>query len=480
MLRHVLARWTISALGLTLPLVLGSAGPSTAQDTPADLIATPAAITVTILAHQKSQPVSVAIIASHAIPAADQLGASVLGDFVRDDSAARIPASAMQVSVTRDKTDPTNESFVLTLTPDLSGVDPGKYSGSIRVAGTGVNPLVVPVTMSIQGGSWFGALALLLFGLLVGWVLKWYTDAGSKLAAETHRYNSVLRKIGDIPTANLPKFILDELGDVIQGFNAADQARVDASLTLLEGQVGGLAAVTDSVGHLRDSIQAHDSEIQQRGLPFGRIPENERRRLNDTLNEAADLTTAKTELSDLLACATSITVCLQNAADAGHAAVLTLYDQDRFTEALTQFNNLPAPAPSAGPPAAAVAAAAGGAANPVRLQSLLTKGRYLEAVLTTPAGARPPAAPGAAAAPQAMQQTGAAAAWRAFLGWLPLIIGIVTAIIIALIGLKTQWASNLTFGSGGVTDDVALFLWGVAAFVTGKTLSDFLSTVVSR
>src|SRR5262249_3856238 len=357
---------------------------------------------------------------------------------------------------------------------------PGKYSGSIRVAGPDVNPLVVPVTMSIQGGSWFGALALLLFGLLVGWVLKWYTDTGSKLAAETHRYNSVIRKIGDISTANLPKFVLDEFGDVIQGFNAADQARVDASLSLLEGQVRGLTAVTDSVGHLRDSIQAHDSEIQQRGLPFGRIPENERRRLNDALNEAADLAAAKTELSGLLACAISITACLQDAADAGHAAVLALYDQDRFTDALTQFNNLPSPAPLARPPAAAVAAAPGGAANPARLQSLLTQGRYLKAVLTTSAGAPRPAAPGAAAAPQATWQTRAAAAWRTFLGWLPLIIGIVTAIIIALIGLTTQWASNLTFGSGGITDDVALFLWGVAAFVTGKTRSDFLSTVVTR
>ena len=72
------------------------------------------------------------------------------------------------------------------------------------------------------------------------------------------------------------------------------------------------------------------------------------------------------------------------------------------------------------------------------------------------------------------------ATWRVFLGWLPFIIGILTVIIIALIGLKTQWASNLTFGSGGAIDYIALFLWGVAAFVTGKTLSDFLSTVVSK
>jgi hypothetical protein len=50
--------------------------------------------------------------------------------------------------------------------------------------------------------------------------------------------------------------------------------------------------------------------------------------------------------------------------------------------------------------------------------------------------------------------------WRTFLGWwLPLIIGIVTAVIIAVIGLKTQWASNLTFGSGGGIDYIALFLW---------------------
>jgi hypothetical protein len=37
----------------------------------------------------------------------------------------------------------------------------------------------------------------------------------------------------------------------------------------------------------------------------------------------------------------------------------------------------------------------------------------------------------------------------------------------------------VVFGSGGLSDEVALFLWGVAAFVTGKTVSDFLSKVVS-
>lgn len=466
---------TIVTGGLGVLLVLGSAGISFAQSTPADLTATPAAITIAVPAQQQSQPVSVEIIASQAIPTTDKLGASMLGDLVRDDSAARIPRSAVRVSVMPDTTDPTNESFVLTVTPNLGGVSPGRYSGNIRVTGASVNPLIVPVTMSIQGGSWLEVLALLLVGLMVGWLLKWYTDAGSKLAAETHRYNSVLRKIGDTPTANMPKFMLDELSDVTQGFNDADQAKVDAALTLLEGQAGGLAAVTDVVGHLRDSIQAHDGEIQKQGLAFDQIPTNERRRLNDALNEAPDLTTAKTGVSDLLTHASAITTCLQDAADAGHVGVLTLYNQDRFDDALAAFKNLPAAAAPAGPPAAP---APGGAANPARLRSLLDTGKVLEAALAAPVGPPPPG-PGVTTLAANPRMT-IGAAWRIFLGWLPLIIGILTVIIIALTGLKTQWASNLTFGSGGVIDYIALFLWGVAAFVTGKTLSDFLSTVVSK
>jgi hypothetical protein len=468
----------IAAGGLGLLLVLGSTGTSFAQSKPADLTATPTAVTIMVPAHHQNQPVSVEIISSQAIPATDKLGASMLGDLVRDDSAARIPRSAVQVSVTPDNTDATSESFVLTLTPNLSGVDPGKYSGNIRVTGPNVNPLIIPVAMSIQGGSWFEVLALLLVGLLVGWLLKWYTDAGSKLAVETRRFNGILRKIGDTPTANMPKFMLDELGDVTQGFNHADQAKVDAALTLLEGQAGGLAAVTDVVGHLRDSIQAHDSEIQQQRLAFDQIPTNERRRLNDALNEAPDLAAAKTGVSGLLTCAIAITTCLQDATDAGHVGVLTLYDQDRFDDALRAFNSLQAAAP-AGPPAAAAAPAAGGAANPARLQSLLRTGRNLEGALAAPVGAAPSPAQGVAAR-LAKRPMANGATWRVFLGWLPFIIGILTVIIIALIGLKTQWASNLTFGSGGAIDYIALFLWGVAAFVTGKTLSDFLSTVVSK
>jgi hypothetical protein len=346
----------LGAIGCAL-LLVAVAAPATslAQDaTPADLTATPAGMTVTILAHHAAQPVSVAITASGAIPPSDTLGGAILGDLVRDDSAARIPRSALQVAVSRDANDSSNETFVLTITPDLSGVDPGMYSGNVRVSGPGVNPLVVPVTLSIQGGWWLGVLALLLLGLLVGWVLKWYADAGSKLATETRRYNAVLRKIGDTPTSNLPKFVLDELGDVTQGFNDADQAKVDVALTLLEAQVTGLAAVTDAVAHLRDSIQAHTDEIGQQGLALPRIPENERRRLNDALNEAGDLDTAKTPLTDLLTHADAITRCLQRAADPAVAAVLAAYDQDRFADALNAFHNLPAP-PAPAPPGGGVA-----------------------------------------------------------------------------------------------------------------------------
>jgi hypothetical protein len=479
-LLHVLPRRAISVVGLAVFLVLGSAGTSFAQGTPADLTAVPTAVTVTILAQHQSQPISVAVTASQAIPATDTLGASVLGDLVRDDSAARIPRSAVQVSIARDANDPTNKTFWLTLTPNLSGIDPGKYTGNVQVTGPDVNPLIVPVTMIIQGGSWLGALALLLLGLLLGWALKWYADSGSKLAAETRRYNRILGRIGDTATANMPRFVLDELDDVTQGFNDVDQAKVDAALTLLEGQIGGLAAVTDVVGHLRDSILAHDSEIQQQGLGFGQIKTNERRQLNDALNEATDLSTAKQSVSELLVHATAITICLQNAADAGYNNVLTLYDQDRFDDALNEFQKLPAPPQQA----ASVAAVGtrprvGGAIDPARLQSLLNAGAHLQAALAAPVGGPPPAGPGLAA-PATNRRTNPAAAMRAFLRWLPLIMGVVTVLVLALIGLKTQWASNLTFGSGGVWDYVALFVWGVAAFVTGKTLSDFLSRVVSQ
>jgi len=94
---------------LGLLLVLGSAGTSSAQSKPADLTATPASVTIMVPAHHQSQPVSVEIISSQAIPATDKLGASMLGDLVRDDSAARIPRSGVQVSVTPDNTDATND-----------------------------------------------------------------------------------------------------------------------------------------------------------------------------------------------------------------------------------------------------------------------------------------------------------------------------------------------------------------------------------
>jgi hypothetical protein len=471
-----------SLIGLALLLVLGNAHPGLAQGSTTDLTATPAAITVTVLAQHKSQPVSVAITSSKAVPASDKLGVAMLGDLVRDDSASRIPRSAVGVSITRNDTDSTNESFVLTLTPNLSGIDPGKYSGNVRVTGSTVSPLIVPVAMSIQGGLWYWALLLLLLGLGVGWVLKWYTDTGSKLAAETRRYNSVLRRIGDTPTENIPTFVLDELKDVSEGFSNADQAKVNAALTLLEGQIAGLAAVTNTVGHLREFIDAHTNEVRQKAS-LAHIPTNERRRVNDALNEAQDLATAKSSTSELLTHAMAITACLQAAGDPEHDNVLDLYEKNRFADGLDEYQKLPASGAPTAPQAIAGAPIGGGAADPARLQSLWQNGEHLQKVLAAPVRPvrRQRRAPVVASPGSKRFKRRAGAAWRTFVGKLvPLIVGLVTVILLAIIGLNTQWSSNLTFGSGGISDYLTLLLWGVGAFVTGKTLSDFLSTVLSR
>jgi hypothetical protein len=444
------------------------------QTTPADLTATPAAITITVLAGGLSQPASVAITASQAVPASDTPAAAMLGDLVRDDSAARIGPTILKAVVTRDSADTTDQSFVLTLTPDLANVDPGKYSGNVRVSGPSINPLVIPVTLSIQGGSVAEALALLLFGLSVGWLLKWYADSGSKLSAQSRRYDAFLRRLGTTPLSNLPKFVLNEMDDVNQGLRDLDQARVETALALLEGQIAGLASVTNTVAHLRESLQAHQTEIEP-ALPYHQICDNERRRLNDALNEATDLPSTKDSVSSLLTHAKAISDCLQNPADPLRAQVLSLYNDDRFDDALNAYET--APPPAVAPPAVP---GAGAAVDPGHLQLLLATGNQLEAVLAAPGWPAPPPGPAAAAA-AVPGESNLGMLWRLTLNpGLPFLVAVVTVLVIALIGLTTQWSSNVTFGAGGVIDQVALFLWGVAAFVTGKTASDFVSTVVSQ
>jgi hypothetical protein len=174
----------------------------------------------------------------------------------------------------------------------------------------------------------------------------------------------------------------------------------------------------------------------------------------------------------------AITNCLQNTADAGHARVLHLYNDDRFDDALNAYRALPAP--SAPAEVAAGAVADGGAANPARLQSLWTIGTELERRMAGSGWQGSAAATGDFGPAADSWRMDAGRRWRSFLGkGLPLLIGALSVLVLALIGLKTQWSSNLVFGSGGIIDDVALFLWGVAAFVTGKTVSDFLTTMTS-
>jgi hypothetical protein len=471
----------IEAFGLVLILVFGSTGVSVAQGAPADLTANPSAITVNIPARHQISTVSTEVIASQAIPDNVTLGGYLLGDLIRDDSAARISPSALAINLIKDHSDTSGESFTLTITPDLSGIEPGRYTGTIRVTGPGVNPLLVPVTISIQGGTWYWVLFWLLLGLVVGWLLKWYPTTGSKLAADTRRYSSIRREIAGMSAADIPRCVIDELGNVIQGFDNADEATVNQALTSLEGQVGDLRFVTDVVAQLRDAISAHESEIQKQGLSEDQIPVNERRRLNDALNEAADLTTARASLKSLLDFSNAITSCLQNASDLASRTALDDFNRNLFDAGLAAAGKVTGAAGAGSPPGSA-AATDGGAIDAGRLQTLLLTGREMKKALDSPPGTLPPPSPPMPAtrsrAEKWRQRIGSL--WRHVLGMLPVLIGLITVFLIALVGLQSQYATNQTFGSGGAIDYTVVFLWGVAALVTGKTVTDFLSNAASK
>jgi hypothetical protein len=58
----------------------------------------------------------------------------------------------------------------------------------------------------------------------------------------------------------------------------------------------------------------------------------------------------------------------------------------------------------------------------------------------------------------------------AVLYWQPL-LSLVLLGVLALIGLQTQYVNpGATFGAGGITDYVGLFLWGISSDIAQKTL----------
>jgi hypothetical protein len=68
--------------------------------------------------------------------------------------------------------------------------------------------------------------------------------------------------------------------------------------------------------------------------------------------------------------------------------------------------------------------------------------------------------------------------WSAKRG--PVLTGIITALVIVLAGVNSEYLAEDTFGVGGFGDWLKLVFWGFAAGFSGKTISDYATSKVAQ
>jgi hypothetical protein len=130
------------------------------------------------LEHRYPEVLSVQIDADRAATARERstIGASLIGDLQRADHAARFPRSQ---SLVRKSWSPGKRHLLVGVCLDPKQktlVDPGSYTGVLRVEGPLVSDVNVPIAVTLRDDRWWLVIAWAVAGALAGVLVKLVTD----------------------------------------------------------------------------------------------------------------------------------------------------------------------------------------------------------------------------------------------------------------------------------------------------------------
>jgi hypothetical protein len=118
----------------------------------------------------------------------------VIGDLVAGDDGPRLAGTRLQGHVEQVG----DRAARLVVTLDPAGATPGRYTGSVTVVGTTtVDAATVTLTVLVRDSNLPLAVAVILGGLILGWIARWLSETAVPLHEQTRRYELLSGRLKD-------------------------------------------------------------------------------------------------------------------------------------------------------------------------------------------------------------------------------------------------------------------------------------------
>lgn len=440
-----------------IPTPNGSAGPSSSPSgspSPLTLLPSPKDVSFAFSYNRDSQCKTIEVDASQSIPRGATLSVIPLGDLTPSEGNRSLPYWVISGMATSDPTDPT--LVRLTVKVDLSkagALEAGAYAGGVRILGTGITSLTVPVSVSLKSSWWWLAFLVLILGLGVGYIFKLNTGIGAKFRPLQRRYENIRRQY--VWLAEHPSELEVSYRNLEAAIASWDLDAASAEADAIEKSLAAFVRLQPIFARARSEIAAQGAAAA--AFPdVSRLMDLETRKLDEAVDDTWPDPTAKEGAArTLLTQITFVGYMLRDDPVAFEPA-LRLFLQDRFDEGTTKGKEIADAGGKGSVVTGALAAAAPGQLAPNS----------------------PPTVAGRPAA-RSLRRGRLRTTSKAFLyeRVLPPIVGVATTAIIVAVGFETQYINKPTFGFGGFGDWLALFVWGFVAGLSGKAVTEYTQQI---
>jgi hypothetical protein len=205
--------------------------------------------------NRKEQVRTIDVEASRSLAPDQRLCVTTIGDLLTSDAHGALERTSMSVAATIDPRNPRLIQVTVTLTPKddprLGAFRSGSYSGTIRLAGVGLEKVDIPIQVTLRSGTqvWgplLAALAILL-GLGVGSLARWYSKQGQAASERNQELKAQanLQQRGVRRVLNLNWWRTTGVRFVLGVATAIGVAAVGWSTQFLDKPTFGTAGFTD-------------------------------------------------------------------------------------------------------------------------------------------------------------------------------------------------------------------------------------------
>lgn len=382
-------------------------------------------------------------------PPAD-IRAYVLGDLRRQDGATQLSANKISVTTKVDSANSSSSEQVVTLAVkvDPSDAAPGVYSGAIRMVAAVGSAQVLPLTITLKGGSAWSVFLVIAFGSLFGILAKWLSDSGATLNQSNQRYLRMMSQLTQI-WPSVPLVYKSQLEQVRLAISQLDASTSTTLLGLLDTTLSTVLRQATLLADVAAELASQDALTPKSGVDQAAdVVSVERQllaqRLRDTLpTDSPDRLEA--DLSAIQAFSTLLRT--YSSATAPQKATLTgavgKYLNGDFVGGLKSIQALALGTTSGVLGAAALVAAPEPPAPPSGYKRLL------------------------------------AGASSIVVQWQPWLSSVIVALLTAVLGVETLFFANPTFGANGA-DWLVAFGWGFGLQLAGGTLVQIGGNLAAR